>query len=121
MSENRNGLPLSVKSDIENPFPRSQHLSTIVTIGLIMPTIDKPFMPRWNLRKAAWFEYTKYVDDNINRIEPISDNYGRFINIIKSAAKKSVPRGHKHNYTPCWTKKCKKLLKEYEKERSQCQ
>jgi len=87
-----------------------------VTIGLIIPTIDKPFMLRWDLRKAAWPEYTKYVDDNINRINPIPDNYGRFINLMKRAAKKSIPRSHRHNYNPCWTNECEELLKEYEKD-----
>lgn len=72
-------------------------------------------MPRWNLHKAAWPEYTKYFDDNINRIEATSDNYEGFINLIKTAAKKSIPRSHKHNYTYCWTEKCEELLKEYER------
>lgn len=116
VSEGPNGLPLTVHKEIKNPFPKSQHLPTTVTIGLIIPTIDKHFMPRWNIRKAAWPKYSKYVDDNINRIEPIPDNYSRFINLIKTAAKKLVPRGHRHNYTPCWTKECEKLLKEYERD-----
>lgn len=50
-------------------------------------------MPRWDLHKTVWFECTKYVEANINQIEPMPDNYGRFINLIKSAAKKAIPRG----------------------------
>jgi len=46
-------------------------------------------MPRWNLCKAVWPEYTIYAENNINQIEPISDIFGRFINLIKSAAKKA--------------------------------
>jgi len=30
-------------------------------------------------------------------------------------AKKSKPRGHRHSYTPCWTKECETLLSEYKK------
>jgi hypothetical protein len=104
VSEDSNGLPLTVNREIKNSFPRSQHLPITMTIGLIIPTIDKPFMPCWNLRKAAWSEFSKYVDDNIKFIDPIPDNYGRFIKLIKTAAKKSIPRGHRHNYIPCWTK-----------------
>ncbi|VVC44274.1 Hypothetical protein CINCED_3A014425 [Cinara cedri] len=96
VSENPNGLPLTVNREIKNPFPRNQHLPITVTIDLIIPTIDKHIMPRWNLRKAAWPEYSKYIDDDINRIEPIPHNYGRFINLIKTATKKSISRGHRH-------------------------
>lgn len=85
-----------------------------VSIGMIISTLDKLFIPCWNLRKTAWSEYTKYFDDNINRIEPIPDNYIRFINLIKTSAKKSIPRGLRHNYTLYWTKECEELLKEYE-------
>jgi len=31
--------------------------------------------------------------------------------------KKSIPSSHRHNnYTPCWTKECEELLKEYERD-----
>lgn len=110
------GLPLSVNREILGPFPRSQHLPVIVEVGISIPIIDKPFMPRWNLRKANWSEYTKYVEENINRIKPISDNYVRFIKLIKTATMKSIPRGHRSNYTPCWSKECESLLQEYERD-----
>jgi hypothetical protein len=53
VTEDSNSLPLSVNREINNLFPRSQHMPTTVNIGLIIPTLYKPFMPRWNLRKAA--------------------------------------------------------------------
>lgn len=85
-----------------------------IIINFIILIIDKP-LSHWNLCKAVYLEYAKYVDD-INQIEPIPDNYGRFINLIKSATKKSIPRGHRHNnYTPCWIEEYEKLLQEYER------
>lgn len=71
-------------------------------------------MPRWNLRKANWDKYTKYIEENINRIKPMAINYKRFTSLIKTAATKAIPRGHRKNYIPCWTKECEKLLNEYE-------
>lgn len=116
MSEDIDGLPLNVNREILGPFPRSQHLPVIVEVGISIPIIDKPFMPRWNLRKANWTEYTKYIDENINQIKPIPENYIRFIKLIKTAARKSIPRGHRSNYTPCWSKECELLLQEHERD-----
>lgn len=46
VSEDSDGLPLSVNREIQGLFPRSQHLPVVVDVGIIIPTIDKPFMPR---------------------------------------------------------------------------
>jgi len=73
-------------------------------------------MPRWNLQKAKWSVYTKYVEENINRIKPIPENYARFIKLIKTAAVKSILKGHRHNYTPCWSKECESFFHKYEKD-----
>lgn len=115
MSVDIDGLPMSVNREIIGPFSRSQHLPVIVEVRISIPIIDKPFMPRWNLRKANWSEYTKYVEENINRIKPILDNYIRFIKLIKTAATKSIPRGYRSNYTSCWSKECESLLQEFER------
>ncbi|VVC41949.1 Hypothetical protein CINCED_3A022179 [Cinara cedri] len=77
--------------------------------------IDKPPMPRWNLRKANWFAFSKYVEENINRIKPETTNYIRYAKLLKTAAKKSISRGHRHSYTPCWMEECDVILNEYEK------
>jgi len=58
---------------------------------------------------------TKYVGDNISRIKPIPENCVRFIKLIKIAAMKLIPRGHRYSYTLCWSKECKSLFQEYER------
>lgn len=105
------GLPMSINREILDPFPRSQYLPVIVEVGISIPIIDKPFMPRWNLRKANWSEYTKYVEENINRIKPLPDNYVRFIKQIKTAAMKSIPRGHRSNLPPADQKNANRFFK----------
>jgi hypothetical protein len=63
--------------------------------------------------------YTYYFNvlrENINRIRTETANYIRFVKLLKTAAKKSIPRGHRHSYTPYWTKECDTLLNEYEKD-----
>lgn len=70
-------------------------------------------------RKAKWPEYTKYMEDNINRIPPIPENYLRFVKLLKRAATTAILRGHRQNYIPCWNKECELLLHEYEQSGSE--
>lgn len=112
--ENPNGQHLRVNREVnKTSFPKIQHLPTIVATGLIVQTTRKPFVARWDLRKAVWSEYSNYVDDNIYQTESIPDNYGEFDHLIKSSAKKSTPKCYGHNYTPCWTRNCEKSLQGY--------
>lgn len=60
-------------------------------------------------KKADWAKYTTYVEENINRIEPIPSNYDRFTKSIKTAAAKAMHRKHRQDW-PCWSKECDKLL-----------
>lgn len=47
-------------------------------------------MSRWNLPKATWPMLTKYVEESIDRIKLIPENYVRLIKLIKTVAKKSM-------------------------------
>jgi hypothetical protein len=82
-------------------------------VGINLPRINKPELPRWILRKANRDSYSKYIENNINRVEPVRENYIRFIKHLKTAVTKSIPKGHVQNYIPCWNKECKEVLKEY--------
>lgn len=86
VTSDKSSQPLQAKRTIQNLFPKSQHRPVIVDIGIHLPRINKPELPRWNLRKANWDKYTKYVEENINRINPTTINYTRFIKLIKTAA-----------------------------------
>lgn len=58
--------------------------------------------------------FIKYIEDNINCIPPIPENYLRFVKLVKKAASLAIPRGHRQNYIPCWSKECDSLLREYD-------
>lgn len=70
VSEDSNGLPLSTYRTIGNKFPKSQHCPVSVTIRIAIPSVDNPEMPRWNLRKADWAAFIRYIEENVNRIPP---------------------------------------------------
>ena len=73
-----------------------------------------PSMPvkRWNFRKARWSHYialTLLPSDSLD----VDAAYQDFCNTIKKAAKKTIPRGYRNNYIPCWVAECKSLYKTF--------
>lgn len=84
----------------------------IVEIGVLFPKMEKPELPRWNLRQADWSKHAQFIEENVNRINPTSENYIRFIKLIKITPLKAIPRGHGQNNIPCWLQKCELLFKE---------
>ncbi|XP_049776141.1 uncharacterized protein LOC126163747 [Schistocerca cancellata] len=87
------GTPMRAIRRVLEAFPRSQHNPVIVEIGLSIPVIKSPPIPRWNLRKADWNKYRSYVEKTINRIPPTPENYKRFVNLVQKAALNAIPRG----------------------------
>lgn len=83
VTKNQNGTPLSAQRRATNKFPKSQYRSVILDVGLALLRINKLEMKRWNLRKANCKAYLTFIDENINRIEPIPENYHRFVNLLK--------------------------------------
>ena len=39
--------------------------------------------------------------------------YQDFCDIIKKAAKKTIPRGYQNNYIPCWDAECESLYRTF--------
>ena len=77
-----------------------------------------PSMPvkRWNFRKAKWSHYIALTNKFAKTLLPpdsldVDAAYQDFCNTIKKAAKKSIPRGYRNNYIPCWDAECKFLYK----------
>ena len=77
-----------------------------------------PSMPvkRWNFRKAKWIHYIALTNKFAKTLLPPDSfdadaAYQDFCNIIKKAAKKTIPRGYQDNYIPCWDAECASLFK----------
>ncbi|KAL4141349.1 hypothetical protein QTP88_004004 [Uroleucon formosanum] len=105
--------PLYANRKVLNDFPRSQHRPVIANIGIQIPITKSIQKPRWNFQKANWEEYRKRLDDNIRWIKPESINYGRFVGMVISTAKKCFPRGYRKDYIPGWSKESDDLYTEY--------
>lgn len=57
---------------------------------------------------------TARVDASIRFIPNDISQYQRFLGVIKGAAKKSIPRGYRKRYIPCWTSEMETLYKQFE-------
>ena len=79
-------------------FPRSQHRpSLIAPPNLALPVPSKP-VKRWNFRKANWSHYNALTNKLAKSLLPpdspdVDLVYQDFCNVIRTAAKNSVPRG----------------------------
>lgn len=114
VTRNEKYIPLATSKKVLTSFPRSQHRPIIVEIGTKIHLVDSKQKPRWNFQKANWEEFAKLADAAIRFVPCHTNNYQRFVGIVKSAAKKSVPRGFRKKYIPGWTAEMEEMFREYE-------
>ena len=73
---------------------------------------------RWNFRKAKWSHYIALTNKFEKTLLPPDSldadaAYQDFCNTIKKAAKKTIPRGYRNNYVPCWDAEYESLYKPF--------
>ena len=73
---------------------------------------------RRNFRKAKWSHYIALMNKFAKTLLPpdsldVDAAYQDFCNTIKKAAKKTIPRGYRNNYIPCWDAECESLYKTF--------
>lgn len=105
--------PLRCNKKVLSDFPRSQHRPVLLNVGTQIPLIRSIPKPRWNFGKADWESFTSELEFNIQWIPPKAENYGRFVGLLLSTARKHVPRGYRKTYIPGWSQKCTDLYNEY--------
>lgn len=114
VSADSEGIPLHVTRTVLPGFPNSQHRPVIFEVGMSIPIISSVPRPRWNFRKANWNDFSSMLDAAVRFIPPTPKNYDRFNNLIISIAKKSVPRGYRKKYIPCWNEDSDRLYAEFQ-------
>ena len=73
---------------------------------------------RWNFRKAKWSHYIALTNKFVKTLLPpnllvVDPAYQDFCNTIKKAAKKTISRGYRNNYVPCWDAECESPYKTF--------
>ena len=99
-------------------FPRSQHRPSLITssrFGMAVPSMP---VKRWNFRKAKWSHYIALTNKLAKTLLPpdsldVDAAYQDFCNTINKATKKTILRGYRNNYIPCWDAECESLYKTF--------
>ena len=73
---------------------------------------------RCNFHKAKWSHYIALTNKFAKTLLPpdsldVNAAYQDFCDTIKKAAKKTIPRGYRNNYIPCWDAECESLYKTF--------
>jgi len=68
---------------------------------------------RYNFKKANWESFKIQLDDEINKIIPMHENYGQFTNLVKRISKQNIPRGCRTRYIPGMKKESEEILEDY--------
>ena len=99
-------------------FPRLQHRPSLITPLRFATAVPCIPVKRWNFRKANWSHYIALTNKFAKTLLPpnsldvdAANQY--FCNTIKKAAKKTIPRGYRNNYVPCWDAECESLYKTF--------
>ena len=95
-------------------FPRSQHRPSLITMPKLVDLVPSEPVKRWNFRKANWKHYCLFTNKSTRHLpSPYTNNvdeaYQDFCGLLVKAAKKSIPRGRRNSYKPCWDVECEKL------------
>ena len=76
-----------------DPIPRTQHRPICVTVHPVIVSQPTPFRRRFNMRKAKWDDFSTDFAEANEEVEPIPENYDRFIGLIRVVSRRHIPRG----------------------------
>ena len=96
----------------------SQHRPFCVSVKPVVVPQPTPFRRRFNLRKADWNGYSTELDNHIEDLEPIPSNYNRFVENVRVACRRHIPRGCRTDYVPGLTDESKNLYEAYKQQYS---
>ena len=99
-------------------FPRSQYWPSLITPSRFALAVPSMPVKRWNFCKAKWSHYIALTNKFAKTLLPpysldVDAAYQDFCNIIKKAAKKTIPCGYRINYVPCWDAESESLYKTF--------
>ena len=105
------------KSDLD-PIPHTQHRPICVSVNPVIVAQPTTFRRRFNLKRADWEGFSPDLDCNIEEVDAIPENYERFVEMLRMASRKHIPRGCRSNYMPSLTDESKSLYEAYKKQYS---
>ena len=101
-----------------DPIPHTQHRPICVSVQPVVVPQPTPFRRRFNFRKADWNGYSTELDNSIEDVEPIPSNYNRFVENVRVASRRHIPRGCRTDYVQGLTDESKNLYEAYKQQYS---
>ena len=104
------------KKNVYSPIPHTQHRPIGVYITPVIQAKEIPIRRRFNFKKANWTSFETTLDQLINEreLEPTVENYNTFIEVIKTAPRKTIPRGCRRKFIPGLNEEHMYLYEEYQ-------
>ena len=99
------------KKSITDPITHTQHRPICVSAHPVMIPQTIPFRRRFNFMKADWNGYSAELDKLIEDVEPIPANYKWFVETVRVASRRHIPRGCRTEYVPGLTDESESIRK----------
>ena len=97
-------LTLRTSRTVLDQLAGSDHRPVLLTVETACAREVEYPLPRWNYVKADWGKFSQMTDEITSApTSRVKDMNSRLTNAILKAAKCSIPRGCRKNYTPYWT------------------
>ena len=106
------------KKSVMDPITHTQHRPICVSVQPIVVPQPTPLRRRFNLRKADWNGYLTELNNCIEDVEPIPFNYNCFVENVRVASRRHIPRGCRTDYVQGLTDKSKNLYEAYKQQYS---
>ena len=106
------------KKSVIDLIPHTQHRPICLSVQPVVVPKPTPFRRRFNIRKADWNGYSSELDNRIEDVEPISSNYNRFVDNVRVASRRHIPRGCRTDYFQGLTEESKNLYEAYKQQYS---
>ena len=101
---------------VMKPIPHTQHLPICERANPVVVAHPTSFRRCFKLRKADWNGYSTELDKLIENVEPIPENYGGFVDNVRVASRRYIPREYRTNHIPGLSEESKSLYEEYKKQ-----
>ncbi len=106
------------EKSVMEPIPNTQHRPICIRVNPVVVAKPTPFRRRFNLRKADWNGYSTQLDTLLEDVDPIPENYVQFVEAMRVASRKNIPRGCRTQYIPGLTEESKSLYEAYKEQYS---
>ena len=101
------------EKSVLDPIPHTQHRPICVSVNTVIVAQPITFEIRFNLKKADWEGFSADLDSKIEEVDAITENYERFVEMLRMGSRNHIPIGCMSNYIPGLIDESKRLYEAY--------